>query len=195
MYTKDFKVMFLGSPGIGAKTSLINNIIKHSFDENTMATSFCSYVLARINTQLGEISLDLWDSPGQRLFHSTTKLLFKDTDCFIIGFDITMRSSFNEVEYFYKLIKEQRENIPLLYLVGNKSDLFEKRNVSEEEAEEYAKEKKIKYFEVSAKTGYNVDALINDIANSLIQNYKKEHKQDKTNNINKANMKKKCLIF
>ena len=195
MYTKDFKVMFLGSPGIGAKTSLINNIIKRSFDENTMATSFCSYVLERINTPLGEISLILWDSPGQRLFHSTTKLLFKDTDCFIIGFDITMRSSFNEVEYFYKLIKEQRENIPLLYLVGNKSDLFEKRNVSEEEAEEYDKEKKIKYFEVSAKTGDNVDALINDIANSLIQNYKKEHKQYITNNINKANMKKKCLIF
>ena len=195
MYKKDFKVMFLGSSGIGAKTSLIKNIINHSFTENTIATFTCAYVQKSINTPLGEITLNLLDTPGQRSYHSFIKLFFKDTDCFKIGFDITMRSSFNEVEYLYKLIKEQRENIPLLYLVGNKSDLFEKRNVSEEEAEEYAKEKKIKYFEVSAKTGVNVDALINDIANSLIQNNKKEHKQDITNNINKANMKKKCLIF
>ena len=197
MEKKEFKVMFIGDTGIGAKTSLIYYIINKSFYEFPYSTSCFIYYQKSINTSLGEVKLGLWDAPGQLKYYSLTEILFKDTDCFIIGFDLTRRCTFNKVDYFYKLIKEHMGDIPLLYLVGNKSDLFEKINIPEEEAEKYANERNIKYFEVSAKTGVNVNELINDVANSLIQKYIKENKQDIPKNIdkNKTKVKKKCLIF
>ena len=197
MEKKEFKVMFIGDTGIGAKTSLIYYIINKSFYEFPYSTSCFIYYQKSINTSLGEVKLGLWDAPGQLKYYSLTEILFKDTDCFIIGFDLTRRCTFNKVDYFYKLIKEHMGDIPLLYLVGNKSDLFENINIPEEEAEKYANERNIKYFEVSVKSGVNVNELINDVANSLIQKYIKENKQDIPKNIdkNKTKVKKKCLIF
>ena len=77
MHKKEFKIMFLGYPGIGAKTSLINYIITHSFNENSEATRDFVYSPKSINTPLGEITLNLWDSSGQIPYHSLIKIFLK----------------------------------------------------------------------------------------------------------------------
>ena len=204
---ESFKVVFVGGAGTGAKTSLINYIIGVPFKECIESTGAPSYAQFIRSTSLGKIRINLWDTIGQEKYIQLTKIFYKNTDCFIIGFDITSKSSFNSIEYFYNGIKSNMDNNPLFYLVGNKSDLFMNREIKEEEAMDYAKEKNIKYFEVSAKQGSNVEELMNDVTNSLIQKYKDENKQDILNRIiienkenkekkkNKENKKKKCLIF
>jgi Ras-related protein Rab-6A len=54
-------------------------------------------------------------------------------------------------------------------LVGNKTDLTEKRQVSFEQGEQKAKESNVLFIETSAKGGYNVKALFKKIAQSLPQ--------------------------
>ena len=57
-----------------------------------------------------------------------------------------------------------------MILVGNKCDLIEERQVKKEEGQDYAKKQKMKFYEISAKDGTNVnkafDNLIKDILNT-----------------------------
>ena len=82
--------------------------------------------------------------------------------------------SLNEIKnYHYINIKKILDYEPLIYLVANKIDLIEEVKVSEKEAIDFATEKGIKYFKVSAKTGEGVNELFEDIANSLIKKFKR----------------------
>ena len=98
-----------------------------------------------------------------------TRLFLKGSHYAVLGFDITSKDSFNEIkEYHYNLVKDMLNDDKLIYLVANKIDAL-KYQVTENESIFYAKEKNIKYFRVSAKTGEGVNDLFENIANSLIQ--------------------------
>ena len=56
-----------------------------------------------------------------------------NTDCFVLGFDVTNKNSFDEIKFWYSLAKENAD-VNLMYLIGNKIDLFDGREVSEDEA-------------------------------------------------------------
>ena len=68
------------------------------------------------------------------------------------------------------MIKEKATKDPVIYLVGNKIDIEEKRVVSKEMGEILAMEKGFLFSEISAKTGYNVNELFEDLA-ERIYNY------------------------
>ena len=153
MEEEPFKVIFIGESGTGAKTSLINNIIGQGL--SYQSTTSCSFVTIYRKNYLGnKIRLDLWDTVGQETFRSLTKIFMKDSHCVILGYDITNKKTFEEIEYHYKTIKEILGDFPLIYLVANKIDLFTRKEVSEEEGISFAEKKDIKFFPVSAYTGY-----------------------------------------
>ena len=52
-------------------------------------------------------------------------------------------------------------------LVGNKSDLSEKRQVTEEEGEELAQNEGVVFIEASAKEGHNIKTLFRRLATQL----------------------------
>jgi len=55
----------------------------------------------------------------------------------------------------------------VIMLVGNKTDLADKRQVSVEEGEARAKENDILFIETSAKAGFNIKALFRKVASAL----------------------------
>ena len=169
----DYKIVFLGESGTGAKTCLINQIIYNEF-ENYSFTSPAVYYSTFIQVNLGIIKLNLWDTAGQERFRSINGIFIKDSHCAILGYDITNKRSFKEIEnYHYNKVQKILGDESLIYLVANKIDLIGEEEVSEKEAIDYAKEKGIKYFRVSAKTGEGVNELLEDIANSLIVKFKR----------------------
>ena len=82
----------------------------------------------------------------------------------ILVFDITSKSSFENLNHWLLDIKDNFDN-PNLVLFGNKVNLEEKREVSKEEIEKFAKNNKMAYFETSAKTGYGINEGFDYIAN------------------------------
>jgi len=64
-------------------------------------------------------------------------------------------------------VRTERGSDVIIMLVGNKTDLSEKRQVSIEEGERKAKELNVMFIETSAKAGYNVKQLFRRVAAAL----------------------------
>ena len=167
-----YKIVFIGESGTGAKTSLISRLCDHDFTLYTNTTSVPSYTTFSIKINLGIINLELWDTPGQEKYRKMNKLFIKNFHCIILGYDITNKHSFDEIKkYHYNNIKDILGDESLIYLVANKIDLYKNEKVPEEEAKDYAKEKGIKFFKVSAYTGEGVHNLFEDIIYSLLMKF------------------------
>ena len=92
-------------------------------------------------------------------------------NCFIFTFDITDKKSFDDAKNkYYKSAKSLDIKINHFWvLVGNKSDLRYKRSVKFEEADSFADENKMKYFEVSVKSGENMEHLFDFVHSNLLK--------------------------
>ena len=112
------------------------------------------------------VKLHLWDFSGQKKFRSLLKAYIKETKAILLGYNITDESSFLAVNDWIKEIKKYEVN-PIIVLVGQKCDL-ENRIISEERGRELANELGVEFFEISAKTGYNVEELFNYIIQQCI---------------------------
>ena len=103
------------------------------------------------------VKLQLWDFSGQKKFRSLLKAYIKETRAILLVYNITDESSFLAVNDWIKEIKKYEVN-PIIVLVGQKCDL-ENRIISEERGRELANELGVEFFEISAKSGYNVEEL------------------------------------
>ena len=182
-----FKVLFVGDSCIGAKTSLIQRIVYNNFLYD-MKTS--SIEEKKVSTPYGEINLKLYDTAGQERFRPLTISQYKNSDCIIIGYSITRRKSFEDVLFFYESIIKEKGDSVIIYLVANQIDNKENEEVTEEEGRQIAEKLKIKFFQVSAKTGEGVDDLVNDIANTLALTKQKGENKNNNLKIEKQNNKK-----
>jgi len=114
-----------------------------------------------------QIKLQLWDTAGQERFKSLIPSYIKDSTVAIIVFDISNKQSFASVPQWINEVKTIRGNETTIIIVGNKNDLADKRQVSEEEAKNLSKEQNATYFEASAKTGDNVNNIFTKMAYNL----------------------------
>ena len=170
---ENYKVVFLGLTGNG-KTCLIRNICDEPFDNLIRSTAGAGYYSKIITNSLGKINLDIWDTGGRETNNWGNRHFYKNAHCVILCFEFTGKESFKMIkDYYYPTIEYELGDYPLIYLVGNKIDLYESSDVSIEEAESYAKEVNIKYFGVSAKTGEGVKELLDDISYSLMFRFSK----------------------
>lgn len=65
-------------------------------------------------------------------------------------------NSFAQVDRWIEDVRAERGQDVVIMLVGNKTDLTDKRRVSMEQGERRAKELGVLFIESSAKTGHNV---------------------------------------
>ena len=162
-----YKICFLGSLATGTKTSLINAINGLEFNPNEYPTMNASLFIKGIKLEKDKtIELNLWDTSGQERFRSLTKFYLKDADCFVLGFDVTNIESFKDIRDWYNIAKE-KSNTNLMYLIGNKIDLYEKRQVNEEDARNLANELNLRYFEVSCLCGSGIEDFVQDLENEF----------------------------
>ena len=85
------------------------------------------------------VRLQFWDTAGQERFRSMIPSFLRDTRAFIIMYDLTIKDSFNNVCSWYEQVKESSAGEPPIFLVANKIDKEELREVQPSEGEETAK--------------------------------------------------------
>ena len=174
MYQEDnsIKIILLGEAGCG-KTNLINVCCDLEFDENSASNITASFSEKKITIKNTEYNLKLWDTVGQEKFRSLNSLFIKDSHICILVYDITMKKSFDELDFWLKTVEEKLGKRPLIAVVGNKIDLYENEKVSEEEGKDYAKKLKAPFLLTSAKT--DSKGFIKFV-NKLVEQFLEKHK-------------------
>ena len=154
---KEYKIIFIGESGIGAKTTLINRIMDIDFNDNIESTIKVNSFTKEVNVDNNKkLTLFIYDTPGGDL-KTLVNWFLKDVDAVVLGYDITDKTTFEEIEhYWYPKIKDNK----LVYLIGNKIDLNDRRTVKKNTASSFAKAKKLKFFEISCKTKEGLDDFI-----------------------------------
>ncbi|KAJ3049220.1 Ras- protein Rab-6A [Rhizophlyctis rosea] len=163
---RKFKLVFLGEQSVG-KTSLITRFMYDTFDNTYQATIGIDFLSKTMYLEDRTVRLQLWDTAGQERFRSLIPSYIRDSSVAVVVYDITNRNSFMNTEKWVEDVRAERGNDVIIVLVGNKTDLSDKRQVSTEEGERKAKEFNVMFIETSAKAGYNVKALFRKIAQAL----------------------------
>merc|ERR1711972_656016 len=163
---RKFKLVFLGEQSVG-KTSLITRFMYDSFDHTYQATIGIDFLSKTMYLEDRTVRLQLWDTAGQERFRSLIPSYIRDSSGAIVVYDITNRASFLNTSKWIEDVRSERGNDVVIVLVGNKTDLADRRQVSTEEGEEKAKENDVMFIETSAKMGYNIKALFRQLAQAL----------------------------
>ena len=144
--------------------------------------------------------MNIWDTSGGERCISLNRIFCKNKDCFVIFYDVTSRYSFNLIDRFINITEASYEEKPV-FIVGNKIEDYERREISKEEGENIAKNNNAKYFEISCMTGEGIKEfenrmIIDAIESSQINPLKKEFQSSSNNkSLNEKNKNTECLVF
>ncbi|EEY68812.1 Rab6 family GTPase, putative [Phytophthora infestans T30-4] len=157
-----YKLVFLGDQGVG-KTSMITRFMYDTFDNAYQATIGIDFLSKTMYMEDRTVRLQLWDTAGQDLIPS----YIRDSSVAVVVYDITNRASFLNTSKWIEDVRTERGQDVVIMLVGNKTDISDRRQVSIEEGSDKAKEENVMFIETSAKAGYNIKALFRKLATVL----------------------------
>ncbi|URE00235.1 ras-related protein [Musa troglodytarum] len=155
-----YKLVFLGDQSVG-KTSIITRFMYDKFD-NTYQVDLGSYSFL-FGVPISSAS----DTAGQERFRSLIPSYIRDSSVAVIVYDVASRQSFLNTSKWIEEVRTERGSDIIIVLVGNKTDLVDKRQVPTEEGEAKAQELGVMFIETSAKAGFNIKALFRKIAAAL----------------------------
>lgn len=161
-----YKLVFLGDQSVG-KTSIITRFMYDKFDNSYQATIGIDFLSKTMYLEDRTVRLQLWDTAGQERFRSLIPSYIRDSSVAVIVYDVSNRQSFLNTARWVEEVRTERGNDVIVMLVGNKTDLVDKRQVSIEEGDAKAKELQVMFIETSSKAGFNIKALFRKIAVAL----------------------------
>ena len=162
------KIILVGESGVG-KTSIISRYIKNLYSDNQPATLSPLNIKKNIIIDGYNIDLEIWDTAGQEQYRSITTLFYKEALICILVYDITKKNSFESVQsYWLFSVIENGEKGLILGVAGNKSDLYEKEEVNEQEAKAYSDYIRASFKLVSAKNNSSINELFNELITKFI---------------------------
>eukprot|EP01017_Pseudomicrothorax_dubius_P024726 TRINITY_DN2626_c0_g1_i3.p1 TRINITY_DN2626_c0_g1~~TRINITY_DN2626_c0_g1_i3.p1 ORF type:complete len:215 (+),score=56.00 TRINITY_DN2626_c0_g1_i3:61-645(+) len=156
------------------RSSLLLRFTDNIFNEAYFSTIGVDFKIKSIKSDGKAIKLQLWDTAGQERFKNITTTYYKGSHGAFIVFDLTDYNSFANAEMWLREIRANTDRDVEVILIGNKNDLAEKRVIDADVARGWAEARGLKYFESSAKTGENVEAMFNELSMLMKENCKSE---------------------
>ncbi len=171
-YNQLYKIILIGDTNVG-KTSIISKFLTGVFPQSSNAIPTIAAEFATKIIQIkegGYIKAQIWDTAGQERYKSITYHHYRKSAGGLIVYDITKRSSFENISSWLNDLKQLADKECVIALIGNKLDIVQmderKREVTKEEAQSFAYLNHLLFYETSA---YN-DENINDIFENILQN-------------------------
>ena len=170
-YEYMFKFVVLGEASVG-KSCIILNFVEQKPREYYQITIACDYATRTINTDNKNIRIQIWDTAGAENFRSITMSYYRHCIAAVVVYDISNKKSFESImEWLEKLRDNSHEQINVI-LVGNKTDLESKREVTYDEGKNFADEQEIDFVETCAFEYETVEALFIKVTNKILDKIK-----------------------
>ena len=181
---KRVKFIIIGDKTVG-KSCIINQFIEKQFVNEYIPTIGSDKIKKEIEIEGEKLKLEIWDTVGQEQYRAVNKIFIKNAQIALIVYDITNKDSFNNLNFWLQEIIDINRKKVICCVLSNKTDLYENQVVDSEEGKNFADEKKMKFFETSAKDYESIENVFFEICEDyLVQKKRKEEKQ-------KENIKKK----
>ena len=112
--------------------------------------------------------MQIWDTAGQERFKNIIVSYYRGAHGILLVYDVTDKDSFkNLTNWLIEIEKNSSKNV-LKILIGNKSDLEEKRVISYNQGKEFADTYGLKFIETSAKKNFNVNEAFETLGRDLM---------------------------
>lgn len=150
-----FKIIIIGDSNVG-KTKLTSRFVDDKFVFEGTATIGVELMVKTVEIDGVIVKTQLWDTAGQDKYNSVTTNYYRGSHGVILVYDITSNASFLHLDQWFATARDKLNTDVPIMVIGNKSDLNFKREVTTEEAGAYCTGKGVSLLETSAYDGSNV---------------------------------------
>lgn len=153
-----YDVIMVGNSNVG-KSCIKDFYLDREFNTCQPSTLVADFTSAYLEIEGEKVCINLWDTAGHPSFLQFSDAYFKRCCAVILVYAVNDFKSFSVIQNWIDKAKKS-SSAKIYILVGNKSDISkEKREVSMEEAKEFAMINDLYYYETSCRTGTNVNEV------------------------------------
>jgi len=170
-----YKVVVIGDSGVG-KSNLIDRYTKDTFREETKTTIGVEFGHKTIKVDDKIIKAQIWDTAGQERFKALTRGYYRGALGALLVYSILSKQSFENCETWLEELVTHADPGILVMLVGNKTDMEQQREVSTDEAKDFAHQNKLSFIETSAKDSTNVSEAFERLIQEIYKQVNSPHR-------------------